>query len=453
MSELRKKLTVVGILAASLSNAEVLLVTSEGTCLWAKSVRKDGDAVAYIDRENGEERRIAQSALDGVVYPVQRGKQYSTQDVEKRVETIRKLKAKHPPLTKPLNEMLQQWEALTRPMAELEVVIKDISGAFDSSARDAIAYRKASIELDMLAYKDVSGMYAEKIRELKDRIRRDYVAVNIERLEQMAAHRPVTADHFIAMRRIAEPLADAAPEEIRTRIAGIMSTARRDATVTAFRQVDALSGQGVSLNVYLRCSSILLLVRDAVAAEPVDKAETDKRLAALRAAAASRLGDYTFYGEGFPLAKEDREALSKAAGFSARMTLVSRFLEERAMLIPLAFPGNISIGRPFSIRFRAVFNSVPATNSVYGLTVIIPGAKMAYEHTRRLPPLLLAGAKVDFTMDNDFHDIPDEFEPGTDRQGRYCLYVVLSRLVSEPDAASEQWVDVSRGCQLPISLH
>jgi|GEM_PF-5804538 len=430
---------------------DVLLVTREGAGIWARSVRRDGDSVAYIDRESGAEKRIPQAGLDGIVYPVQRGKQYAAEDVEKKIETIRRLMGRHQALTRPLNEMLQQWEALTRPLPELDTAVKAVSEAFDAGARDARAYRKACIDLDMLAYKDVNGSCVGKIRAEKERIRRDYVEVNIARLQQMAGRGATTPESFVAMKRIAGPLEDSAQETDRAGISAIMSAARQDAMASGFRQVDALSAQGISLNFYLRCSSLLLLLKDEVAGGAAEKAEAEKRLVALRAHAASRLADYFFSGEGFPLAKEDREAAERAARFSARVTFKSRPLEERAMLIPLASPGNISLGAHFRIPFRAVFNSIPATNCVYGLTILIPGARIAHEHTRRLPCFSLSGARADFELEEDFSSLPADFEPGADRQGRCWVYAVLSRLVSEPDAPQEEWLDVSRGCQLPLS--
>ena len=299
---------VLGLLVGTSVVADELIVTRDGRSLAAIGARKDGERIVYNDKDSGDEKQLPASGVDAIVPIVQRGKAYKPEEVQRTVDLLKALKGRHQGLLRQLNEILQAWQALQRATPEFEGQITNLVSVFEASDKMPAIYKKTVLDLSMIKFKDVQGMYTPRIDAACESMRKEFVATNLDRLVKMAAGDKIPAERFVPLKRLAEPLSEAADAGDREKIKALVEKSRLTALDTTCRQAESVFvAAKSSVDAYLKSAGLLFLARREVAATAEQKAGIEKKLAALRSAAGRSLPACRLDENGFPISIEEIE--------------------------------------------------------------------------------------------------------------------------------------------------
>jgi len=434
---------VAGLFLSAAAVADELIVTKDGKSVWATGTRKSGDNVVYTDKDSGNEKQVPSSGVEAVVPVVQRGKAYKPEEIQQNVDLLKKLVAKQPGLLRQLNELLQGWQALQKAAPEYDGMITSQINLFNSSDRSPSVYQKATLELGMIKFKDVQGAYTARIDAACEAMRKEFVATNIVRLVKMAGIQPMLVEHFVPLKRLAEPVTKAAEPAEKEKIKAMVEKARTTVYDNSIRLADSLIAGGKNVDAYLRSSAVLSLLKKEVAVTDQQKADVDKKVTALREVAAKMLSGYTLNANGFPVTDDDLGLQNKTRPFAIRTMFSSITFDEQCAMIPAANPGSLRVKQPYSMPIRLIFNSAQPANRVFGMVVMITGTSSMQTRTIKLPAVTIKNAHAEITFRDSFADFPDDFELGADRKGRSTLYIYLACQDNTQDPVKDPWEPIS----------
>jgi len=441
---------VILLLCLAEAHAAALIVRKDGSSVWATTARREQDTVVYISRDTGDEKRVAVTELDGVIPVVKRGLQYTPEKIQKYVERIRKVRTRHPRLLRQLNPILQEWEALQEPSPEFDDEIAAIVDRFEKSERDAPAFRKARLDLDMIKYKDVQGAYASRVDDIIEQARSEYVATNMVRLVELARSKAMSVNTFIALRDLARDLLEATGGEESTRVREILERSRETGLdVNCRYAASSFASRGKTINAYLHSSRVLFLVRDEIASTDPVRSEVEHRISGLRQQAAAALPDCNFGWNGYPLTQEDLGILRGTKRRSSTVSFTSLTVDEQCLVFPRQQPRDLRFRRPIRVPVRLVFNREQPSDRTFGLVAMFGGKHGMHSHTVKLPPPRIVKGHWDLTFSYDFSELHPDFVLHGDDRGNKWFYVYLVWFdESRPDG--EEWSPMSFACSWPL---
>lgn len=440
-------LVVVYIGLCSGAVAESYVVTKEGKGFWTSSVRKDEKAIYYMDKTTGEEKTLSLSVVDGLVLSVQRSEQYKPEQIKSHLENIRALIAKHRSLTRDLNQLQQEWEALQKGDPGFAKQIDAIVEKFNASDKGIKAYKGAMMDLGMIKYKDVQGKHAERIERTVGKVKNEFLTAGFARLEGMASTNRISVNDYLEVKNLANALSDAGQKE---KAAGLIENIRRLAL--SLNAQEALAGFASSKTVeaYLVSNDLLIRIKNEIATEGDPKKRIDVMLGGLIRDVGKAQPAFNFDLRGYPMTKNDNTVLSSLQRFSSIITFTASDLEEQCFVFPLQRPENIRMNQRFSVPLRLIFNRAQPKDRIFGIMVLIPGGHGTDSHTVALECLQIKNGHADATFTDEFDHAEKDFAPVPDSKGEYGAYLSLGYRTSAA-GESAQWCPISRACRFPIT--
>lgn len=425
--------------------AESLIVTKEGKSMWASSVKQEGDVVKYMDRLTGEEKTVPLVGLHGVVRTVERGVQYTPDQMQKYIDTIKKLQKLHQNLFRELNSILQEWEALQKPSAELEGDIDRLAGEFKASDKGTKAYKKIVLDLGMVKYKDMQGKYAAQIENVLAEMKADYVNSNMEQLEKIASGAAaLTSDQFVAFEILSKDVMHETEGEKKAFVENQLQKTRE----VVYNSLCSSGYQAFiktkSIDAYLESARILLAVKEQVAETPEQKDGIEKRIKALTDLAAKAQPAYRLEQDGFAFTGDDMSLMNNAS----RVTFSDFDVNEQCFVLAESKPGAIKLRRPFSVPLRIVINRSQPKDRFFGMMVKMRSENDMHSHVVELGKLQFSSGHAAISFSENFSELDNNFVPTPNEYGKYNIYCYLVYRVAV-DGNEDQWVPVSEACAWP----
>lgn len=203
-----------------------MVVPKEGEAEWADDLRRDGDHIVYLSRRSRRERRVAVSSLDGVIPEVRKGRDYDVEYVEKVIERIQRVSAKHPEELKRLSPMLAAWRSLRdRRGGGLASEIDRALREFEAGPKGHAAYRRCSLALGMIKYRDTSGHHTERVNVARETVEKEFIRVNLPVLDTLSRKTSHTAEEISRLRSLASSLEPLVRDPVqRRRIRVVLAT-------------------------------------------------------------------------------------------------------------------------------------------------------------------------------------------------------------------------------------
>ena len=441
-------LSVVLGLVSSARAGDRLLVTKTGQGIWATRAKKADGKVLYVSRDTRQTCSVPIADLDGVVPTVQRGKLYTPDAIEKYITQIETLQRKHGRLYRQLNTILQEWKALQRPSAALENQITEIETSFTGSDKGTRAYQRAVLALEMVKYKDLGGIYTEKTDALFAHLKDQYVAINKQRIMDMAAAPNLPIDSFVPMRQLAEAVKEEAGDADKEIINDLLATTREAVYRSTCQESFRIFRASKSVDGYLESVRMLKLNRDEVAATEEEKTTIDGGLARLREGLKKMQSSYRLNEKGYPFSQDDNALLNSMHRYASRVMFVGQELDEQCLILPETQPGYSSLRSPISVPLRLILNRGQRPAQELAIGVKLMG--QTNDHFVRVGAVEFKNGHSRVMLDVDFSFLPDDFELLPNDQGETMMYVYMAAL-KDPDSEVEEWVAMSQYCSWPIS--
>jgi hypothetical protein len=450
MLTMRLYVVSLGLVLGLVSGARAgdrLIVTKTGQGIWATRATKADGKVLYVSRDTRQTYSVPVADLDGVVPTVQRGKLYEPDEIEKYIDRIVTLQRKHGRLYRQLNTILQEWKSLQRPSAALENGITEIENSFAGSDKGTRAYQQAILALEMVKYKDLGGIYTEKTDALFARLKDEYVAVNKQRIMDMAATPNLPIDRFVPMRQLAEEIREEAGDADKKIINDLLATTREAVYTSTCQESFRIFRASKSVDGYLESVRMLKINRDEVAATEAEKTTIDGGLARLREGLKQTQPSYRLNEKGYPFSQDDAQLLNSMQRYASRVMFVGQELDEQCLIIPETQPGRSSLRSPISVPLRLILNrgQRPAQELAVGVKLM----GRTQDHFVRLGAIEFKNGHSRVMLDVDLSFLPDDFELLPNDQGETMMYVYLAAL-KDPDSEVEEWVPMSQYCSWPI---
>ncbi len=442
-------LAVLLAFIATTASADRYIVTKQGDGIWATRANRDGSNIVYSDRNTGEERTIAEGELIAVIPTVRKGKDYTSEDVNKYIDRIQKAKRQHPRLKRSLNALLSDWKALLKPVEDLSGDIEALIKRFMEGERSVGDYKKTSMELGMLSYKDKRGRFNAQNERAQAEVKDACILAGRERLAALAASDPVALDAHAEMEILHKGLRKIAGETDLSDLEAMMEKARLSALHSSFAKCKrALTRKAATLDRYLVAIGTLRRLERDVARGDGEMNTLSKLKNELGRKMAGAFPDYKFNRQGFPFHAGDLTLRAKMRGAMPPIRFQSIELDEQCFLIPRRHAGAISKSGGGPVTLRALFNQV-WHRCRYGLKVVVYGAGQTHEHVHVLPELKIQNGHADVDVVEDFGFLPDDFQPiglavGTPPAAYYFMVLQV------PGADEDDWqaISLARGRRL-----
>jgi hypothetical protein len=433
------------------SRGAFLIVRKDGSIVWASTARREGDVVLYKERDSGEERKSPVAELDGIVPTVTRGKNYKPKLAQTFVDRLEGLKSKHPRHLRTINQLLQEWKGLQKPVVELDGKIAQLVREYEKGDRSAEDFNKVVLELGMLKYKDMRGTYTERLDGECERITGDYVSRGLKRLSEAAAGPGVPVERFAELRFLCEHIGQIAEADTGRKAQDQLDACREKAFESnCLRGAETFSASRKTVNTFLEASRILHAVKDVIATTDSEEAAVESRINALLEQVAVAQPAYRFDFRGFPLTRDDARLYGQTKDYTSVLSFVSIPVSDQCLIIPRETPKAALMGRRFTVPVRLIFNRAQPKDRCFGMVVRILGEhEVTHSHTQELKPFKLENGRADITFVADLSSVDDDFSPVADDEGRTNVFVYLA--LREPDGEGEyRWPALSLACRWPL---
>jgi len=454
---MRKTILFAGLLAIVLPaviRADVLVVTKKGESIWATTANKEGDTVTYTRRDDGVDVKSPASELDGVLPVVKRGTSYEKEEIEKYVERIKKTRSKHPTLLKQINGILQEWENLLKPDTETEGKITALAGEFAGGQKDTRAYRRLTVEMGMLQYKDMQGKYAGRMKTILADAKKEYVSTNQVRIQALVASGKTDVDTFLKIKTLATDLLQVADAPLKESIQQALNKSAAACLEAGLRDGPKVFAGAKTMAGYLESSRRLYVLKNEVAATEDTQARVDKAIGQLNAQVSAAIKTHDFSHDGFPLTQEDVRQFNAAGERASRTTFADTKSENACLVVPTRSPGRLRLGQPFEVPVKLIFNQAQPADRVFGMIVQMhqKGGGLN-QYTIRLEPSAIANAQATATVRDDFAKVDKSFTLGpSDKMGNSYYFCCLAYRASEDNGnGQEDWRALSSFCSWLIS--
>lgn len=447
-------ITAVLVGATLHANAMVMIVTKKGEGVWATTARMVDNKVIYISRDTGAEKSFLVSEIDGVVPKVSRGKQYKPKQIQKYIDRIKKLRAKHRRLLRGLNELLQEWELLQRPSPELEGKIDAERLAFQGSDKGTDAFKRSSLSLWMIKYKDLQGKYTERIDKLIEDMRSEYIEVNMKRLVAFAEDAPRNRiDVFVKARNLGRQMARISVEKSeKATIPQMVDAARKRTFDTNVRLAYSTFTKKKTIDAYLSSGRILDQLKKEVASTDLEKTGLDKRLNILVEQIAKKEPSYDFSREGFPMSSADMTTLRKTHEYSSRITFSTVPVELECYVLPVAKPKRIRFHQGFTLPIRLIFRRAQPKGRNLVAVVMLREKMDMHRHMIKLDNITIKNGYADINFREDFRGLDSSFVPVRELEGGVYYYVYIAYLARGSEAGEDaEWQAISATCAWPTN--
>jgi hypothetical protein len=374
MKKLLFVLLVVGLAYSGLAE-ERLIVTSEGQGFWATSVSQKGDQIMYTNKDTGERKSVAISSLHGTVPRVVRGKKYKAADIKKYIARIGMLQRKHKGLYRQLQTLLQEWQALQKPSADLTPKIDELTKAFDSSDKRTKAYRRATAGLGMVRYKDAAGNLGEKLDSVLAEMKADYVKTNKIWLDAqaLAADTMGFAD-FPAFEQLTKDVRREVDAGDKAALDAALARTRAKVIAGQCKVAYTTFVATKSIDSYLDASWLMCGTKENVTDTEEQKSALDRQIASLVEMTMKSNPKYTFDAMGFPLSQATRKVITAAGGCASRGKSGNESFTEQIFMLPEKRPAGLRFGNSFSVPLRLVAQRAQPKGRTFALIVTYPGA-------------------------------------------------------------------------------
>ena len=419
--------------------------------MWASTARRDGDAVLYKERDSGEDRQSPVGELDGIVPTVTRGKNYEPKLVETFVDRLEDLKLKHPRQLRTINQLLQEWRSLQKPVVKLDGKIAQLVQEYEQGEKGMESYNKVVLELGMMKYKDARGTYTERIDTECERITRDYVARGLRSLSEAAAAPAIGVDRFVELRFVCEHIGQVAKAEEGRAAEDSLAACREKAFAGNCRRgAETFLAGSKTVKSYLEASRILHAVKEEVAVTDAQKAGAAARIKALLEQVAKSQPAHRFDFRGYPLTREDVTLYNTAKEYVSALTFASIPVSDQCLIVPRKTPRRAAIGHRFTVPVRLVFSRAQPRDRCFGMVVMICGEnEVTHSHTEELAPFRIENGHVDLTFTADLSGVARDFAPVPDSEGRTNVYVYLAHRVQDGEG-EYRWPALSHACRWPL---
>ena len=439
---------LVVVLSAAVQ-ADVLVVTKKGESIWATTAKKDGETVTYSRRDDGVDVTSPASELDGVLPVVKRGTSYEKEEIEKYVERIKKVRARHPALLKQINGILQEWENLLKPDTETEGKIAALAEEFGGGRKDTKSYRRLTVEMGMLQYKDMQGKYAARIKTILADAKKEYVSTNQARMQAFVGSGKADVDTFLKIKALGTDLQQVADAPMKEKLQEVLNKSAAACLDAGLREAPKVFAGARTLDGYLESSRQLYLLKNEVAATEDTQSRVDKALDQLIAQAAAAIKTHDFAHHGFPLTQEDVRQFNAADERASRVTFADIKSDNACLVVPTRSPGRLRFGQSFEVPVKLIFNQAQPAGRVFGMIVQMhqKGGGLN-QYTIRLKPFTIANAQATATVQDDFSAVDRNFTLGpSDKMGNSYYFCCLAYRASEDNGnGQEDWRALSSFC-------
>jgi hypothetical protein len=427
------------------AGADRLIITTDGRSILAATAKQAGDAIVYIERRSGDEKRLPVSALTAVIPIAKRGKRYEEADVRKYIARIESAKKKHPRLVKQLKPLLDEWSLRLEPPPELDGEIAVILKEFKAGEPLYGNYKQSMSALGMLAFKDSAGSFDEKIEEARAGLTRDYFQILANQCADWAQREALTIDELKRYGSIVG-LAQGVDRSGAKKLAAEMEPVRK--RLFDKQRARALAGfvEAPGLSRYLHGLGLLGRLEKEIAANASESSRVEKTRRDLRAAYKRAEPKRWFTDDGYPMAQEDM-ALSKATSrFSSLITFQGLELDRECYIISKSKMQAVNYRQPTRLSFRLIFNQLHE-NAEYAVVVRMFEQSGQHEHVLPITDMVVMGGRTGVTVTEDFKRVPRSFEPAeNERTGKKHFYAYIAyRRVGKDGAPEWRAISPARG--------
>lgn len=431
------------LLSAACAWGKSYVVTAKGEGVWASRVRTATNVVIYYVAEGGNtEQTCNLSDLAGVVPTVERGRQYSEQEISDAIAAVDKLAQRFLPLRKQLIILNQQWMALRTPEVGVEDKINKLAREFEASSKDSAIFRDVSLRMEMIRFKDVSGRYSNQVEVALTRIGSAYFEANRGKVDQLLSGPETSIAHFLECKK-----------EVDTLKLGHLSAEQKQQLDKALQKCcDATVKAGIeaarqalfaakTVDSFLESAAALRELKQATAENANPKDVVEKAIYSLRAAAIQALPGYDCSVKGCPLSENDRKLLVDFKKFASSMPVRSLETDEQAYMFPTKAPAQPE-GDTFRLPLRIVFNRTQPKDRVHilGGEIRAEGEDKPKTFLWRIPALEIRDGHAEVTL-----EAPAARLIGTE-VSIFLAYKDNTVKAGEPD----KWIALSLGCRIPV---
>jgi hypothetical protein len=277
----------------------------------------------------------------------------------------------------------------------------------------------------MLALKDTTGSFDEKIEKARTGLSRDYLQILANQCAEWSAKNALTIDEFNRYRSIVQ-LAGGVDKAGAKKLATEMDPVRRRVLETQCKDALRMFAEAPTLDIYLHGLGVLGRLEKEIATGASESGEVEKARAELRAAYKSAEPKRWFSEDGYPMAREDF-GLSKAMSrFGSLVTFHDVEIDRECYLISTSKAQAVRHRQPTKLSFRLIFNQLHQ-GSEYGVVVRMFEQSGHHEHVLALKDMIVTDGRADVTVTEDFSNVPAEFEPALNkRTGKRHFYAYIA---------------------------
>ncbi len=429
-----------------------LIISKDGTSVWVVSIRREGSAVYYRTQEGGSEKSLAVSKLDLIIPSVKRGRTYTPATAEKALKRIRRAISKHPKLSKQLQPLKQQWDAVKNPDMSIKPSVDALVEKFGKSDKSPKTFQKIAVQIEMLAFKDAAGVHADYIREAIDKMKKEVYAIGSAKLDAHVDAKRQTLDNFVSAKRIVDGLKMArASADQKTYLDGMLASVREATLVYSLKASEAVFFDKKSVGGYLSSMAILDDLSLSEVVEDQTRARVARHVRVIGSAANTACKNHTINEAGFPFSAGDTKLLQKMRASSSSGELGPVPIREQAFLIPTRMPGGGAVGARIKLPIRVIFRRMPAKGRRLSLVGMLFGPGFQHGSVLELPKLKLKDGHTTVTFSATIPAV--KANAGEGWNGVMGLMVYLGYQGYRNRFSSEvEWIALSRPCRVPVQL-
>ena len=418
------RLLLLLTVSSPLAFGNYYIVTKDGIGTKTSSLSKttDGNSYIYTDAITRKKITTPKSELSNIIPIFQKGKSYPEGTAESVNSSVKRALAAHPHLKKQLRSINDAWKASKVVDATMGPAIEKLVKEFSASDQSPDTYKKASYELGMLQFKDGSGTYTKTIKSELDKMLKLFIATNLKNVSAASEKTDITLDAFLDTEFLAKEMLRRKPPES-DQIKALLETCRTNAIKANVPRSRSMFMSNKSIDSYLKARELVTGLID-IASSSTDKANLNKELERLVAAAQKSNKGYDLSIDGFPLTTKQKSMYTQYEGLINKVRYDSIQLESQCLLLPNAKPVH-AFGKPARISYTLIFNRPQPAGRAYHLIRFVQSAEGSAQHTLDLGPLSVRNGQATFTFADTFSDLPAGFSPARSEEGQYGPMMII----------------------------
>ena len=360
-----------------------LVIKKDGEGFWVDSMTLEGALYSYVT-DKQQPGSIPQPEVATLIPSVERGKNYTEEEIKANIEKIDDAIKKYLPSRKHLIRLKGQWQAAESGFDEAtgqnfdKVLIN-----FKQSPRGRAEYEKALMDLEMLKFKDAAGKHDAKAAAIKTEMIDILLGIKLGEFEQKSTVGKMRVPDYYAVRdQAADMLKKDLPTEVRERVQAGLDQARG----TVLNQWIPYGRMNIearpSIDSYMRGRTMLFLLQDEVAQTEEEKQRITDEFASTRDMIKAKFPQCDYSLKDFILTPSDLKKLAATAKAASKHDVEGVTSEtEYAFLIPTTAPFAEELSGSMQFIGTVVFDRAWFKKMEYSLAVAAksgPDMKITY---------------------------------------------------------------------------